>query len=99
MGDDGGAVEQVVAEGVVAVMMRVDEGADGSRRDRRNRREVCLGPQRRRTGIDAHHPARSDEEAGVVDPPRAVSLHIREDSVADLHGLAKRSSSARTGLT
>ena len=99
MGDDGGAVEQVVAEGVVAVMMRVDEGAHGSRSDRRNRPEIRLGPQRRRTGIDAHHPARSDEEAGVVDPPSPFSLHIREDSVADLHGLAKRSSSARTGLT
>src|SRR6185503_8353664 len=85
--DDGGARQQAVAVRVVAVVMRVHECPNWTVAHGAHRVEVRLGAPVRRAGVDAHHAAPADEEAGVVDPPAAVGLHVREDSFADLdHG-------------
>jgi hypothetical protein len=90
VGDDRGSVEQVVAVGVVAVVMGVDQRPHRSLRDRVDRIEVVQGPALRRTGVDADHTLAADQERGVVDPPGPVRLHVGEDAVTDFDGLARR---------
>ena len=82
--DDRGLGEQAVAEGVVAVVMGVDDGADRRGRHVRDGLPVGARAPLGRARVDADDALRPDEETGVVDPPRAVGLDVGEDAVGDL---------------
>jgi hypothetical protein len=88
--DDGGLGQQAVAVRVVAVVVGVDQGAhrlDGHVADRAQQRpRPALGG----AGVDGHDALRADQEAGVVDPPAAVGLHVGEHVVGHLHGVRGR---------
>jgi hypothetical protein len=90
VGDDRGGVEQIVAEGVVAVMMGVDQRPYRSWGDRLDRVEVVDGAPSGGAGVDVDHALAADQERGVVDVPAAIRLDVGEDAVADLDGLARR---------
>ena len=89
MSDDRGTGEQEVPEGVVAVVMGVDDRPNRLRRDRSDRVQVGTGAADGRAGVDADHSALADKKAGVVDPPGPVGLDIGEDAVVDLLQLGR----------
>jgi hypothetical protein len=84
--DDARAAEQLVAEGVVAVRVRVDEHVDLCRR--RNAapdlvEHLACQPQVEER-VDEHRGSAPDDEAGVAPAPAAARLEIRVEAVADL---------------
>src|ERR1700754_3222738 len=77
--------EQVVAEGVVAMVMGVHERPDRQITNSRDGCQVVTGTAFRGAGVDAGHAAPADEESGVVDPPASVRLHMAVHTVTDLY--------------
>ena len=88
--DDRGGFEQVVAERVVAMVMRVDEGADRLCRDGPDALDQRSGARLGGARVHGDDTTVRDEEAGVVDPPGPVVLHPGEDPVGHLEGLCGR---------
>jgi len=76
--------EQAVAVRVVAVMMGVEQRADRGSAHGTNGLLQTDGAPLRGGGVDRAHVILCDDEAGVVDPPAAVRLHVGEDPVGDL---------------
>ena len=63
-----GGWQQVVAVRVVAVVVRVDQGAERSIGDRADGVEKSAGPLLREARVDGRHAVGADEEAAVVQP-------------------------------
>jgi hypothetical protein len=87
--DDRGTGEQEVPEGMVTVVMGVDDRPNRLRCDRSDRVQVGTGATDGRAGVDADHYALADKKACVVDPPSPVRLDVSEDAVVDLVQLGR----------
>jgi hypothetical protein len=70
---------------VVTVMVRVDEGAHGPLSGLTAER-VQKGPRPAlgEAGVDREHGVAADDEAGVVQPPASIELHVAKHTRADL---------------
>ncbi len=88
--DDRGPVEEVVPEGVVTVVVGVDQGRHWTVGDVGDGLPVRAGAPLGGAGIDADDTLAADEESGVVDPPGPVGLDVRVDPVAHLDGAPGR---------
>src|SRR6202021_2934076 len=82
--DNGRGGEQRVAERVIAVVVRVKEGANRRRGDVPDGGEAGRGAPLGGARVDAEHALRPDDETGVVDPPGPVRLDVGVDAVGDL---------------
>jgi hypothetical protein len=82
--------EHVVAVGVVAVVMGVDQGPHRAVGHAPHRLHEGAGPALRRAAVDGHHATVAGHEAGVVDPPAAVGLDEAEDAVGHLLNPGRR---------
>ena len=83
--DDRRRCGQIVAMGVVAMMVGVDDRLNGSVGHGCHRIEERPGAGLGRRRVDQNHTVGPDNEAGVVDEPGAVVLHIGIGIVGDLH--------------
>ena len=87
--DDGGPAHQVVPVRVIAVVMGVDQGADGLLGDGVYGVQVGAGAPLGGGGVDADHAGAADQEAGVVQVPAAVRLQVGVDVLADFPDFAQ----------
>jgi hypothetical protein len=84
VGHDGGPAQQAVAEGVVAVVVGLDERAHRLGGHRCDRGEVGPGVELGGAGVYADHAAPPDQEPVLLIHHEPVGLDVGVDAVGDL---------------
>jgi hypothetical protein len=82
--DDRGAFDELVAVAVVAVVVGVDDLADGEVGDRPDGREEVAGEVQVEEGVDQDRFVVADDEPGVRPAPASIGLEERVRAVTDL---------------
>src|SRR5207248_5968238 len=75
--------DQVVAVGVVTVVVGVDQRRHGSRRRRRDGPEQYAGTPFGGTGVDEHGVVAGGDEPAVVDVPGAIGLDVAVSALGE----------------